>query len=305
MEQARRLRRDRRAGSTRRCSWRLRLPSWRPSTALLRQPFIYSVPGKLLYGLAAVLWLAIVPAWLLLPLAGARPPAAGVTGVLVLLPFWQRSAGCSSRPSRLLAAMGVVWIADIAAYFAGRRFGRHKLAPQISPGKTWEGVAGRSSQSFCTGAQSPGCCPSISGQFCAGLVLVVMLTAVGILGDLFESWMKRVAGLKDSGTLLPGHGGVLDRVDALTSTLPLAALYFAYPLLVLTSLGMSRFDSPATPARHAASAHHPRGDRLHRRQHAGRGGASSGSLPGDRRLPPIARSSGCSSSACVSLRAMP
>jgi phosphatidate cytidylyltransferase len=126
--------------------------------------------------------------------------------------------------------MGVVWTADIAAYFTGRAFGRHKLAPQISPGKTWEGVAGALVAVMLYWSAISWGLPGLSLHFAAGLVLVVALTGVGILGDLFESWLKRVAGLKDSGALLPGHGGVLDRVDALTSTLPLAALYFAYPL---------------------------------------------------------------------------
>lgn len=199
--------------------------------SLLRQPFIYSVPGKLLYGLAAVLWLVIVPAWLYFRWPVRDPVLLAVTGALVLLPFWHSLTWLQLTPSRLLAAMGVVWTADVAAYFTGRAFGRHKLAPQISPGKTWEGVAGAVVAVMLYWSAIILLLPGLSWPFAAGLVLVVMLTAVGILGDLFESWLKRVAGLKDSGTLLPGHGGVLDRVDALTSALPLAALYFAYPLL--------------------------------------------------------------------------
>jgi phosphatidate cytidylyltransferase len=126
-----------------------------------------------------------------------------------------------------------VWVADIAAYFAGKRFGRHKLAPAISPGKTWEGVAGAVAGVVIYGlilcwAAHAYVLP-ITPIFAPGLgvpaiVAMMVLTGSSVVGDLFESWMKRGAGLKDSSRLLPGHGGILDRIDALTSTLPIAAL---------------------------------------------------------------------------------
>lgn len=196
--------------------------------SVLRQAFIYSLPGKLLYGLAAVFWLVIVPAWLYYRWPARDPILRALTGALVLLPFWHALTWLQLTPGRLLAAMGVVWTADIAAYFSGRAFGRHKLAAQISPGKTWEGVAGAAIAVALYWRAITWLVPDLSGQFLPGLALVAVLIAVGILGDLFESWMKRLAGVKDSGSVLPGHGGVLDRVDALTSVLPLAALYFAY-----------------------------------------------------------------------------
>jgi phosphatidate cytidylyltransferase len=124
-----------------------------------------------------------------------------------------------------------VWTADIAAYFAGHAFGRHKLAPLISPGKTWEGVIGALAAVALYWSVITWFVPDFAGQLPAGLLWAAVLTAVSIQGDLFESWMKRLAGVKDSGSLLPGHGGLLDRIDALTSTLPLAALYFAYPAM--------------------------------------------------------------------------
>jgi len=154
-----------------------------------------------------------------------------LVGWLVLMPFWHAMTWLQASPGRLLAAMGLVWTADIAAYFAGRAFGRRKLAPAISPGKTWEGVIGALAAVMVYGIVIAAIAPAYSGQLLAGLIWAVVLTGVSIEGDLFESWMKRLAGLKDSGALLPGHGGLLDRVDALCSTVPLAALYFAYPVL--------------------------------------------------------------------------
>jgi phosphatidate cytidylyltransferase len=192
--------------------------------------FIYSAPGKLLFGLAVVFWLVIAPAWLYFRWPVRDPLLLAVAGTLVLLPFWYALTWLQVTPGRMLAVMGVVWTADVAAYFSGRALGRHKLAPHISPGKTWEGVAGAAVAVVLYWSVLAWLLPALSRQFPAGLVLVVLLTAVAIVGDLFESWMKRLAELKDSGNLLPGHGGVLDRVDALTSTLPLAALYFAYPV---------------------------------------------------------------------------
>lgn len=187
------------------------------------------------YAAAALFWLFGATAWLWrLPQAPSAVLVL-VLGWLVLIPTLLalvelRNAG----PVLLLAIMVIVWIADIAAYFAGRAFGRHKLAPRVSPGKSWEGVAGAfaatSAYALAWRALGPDLLPALPPVLAhpAGFVVFVwILTAASILGDLLESALKRQAGLKDSSGLLPGHGGVLDRIDALTPVLPLAALAVA------------------------------------------------------------------------------
>ena len=171
--------------------------------------------------LAIGFWLIVAPLWLLWRWHAPQPFVRAVAGVAVLLPTWAALLYLHARgPGVLLGVMAVVWIADTAAYFAGRRFGRHKLAPVISPGKTWEGVAG----AFVAVALYAAILSAVVGMpLLSLLVMMSGLLYLSVLGDLFESWIKRVSGMKDSGTVLPGHGGVLDRIDALTSTLPVAA----------------------------------------------------------------------------------
>lgn len=135
----------------------------------------------------------------------------------------------------LLSAMAVVWVADIAAYFVGRAIGRRKLAPAISPGKSWEGAIGGFAAVALIGLGAAAV-PSLGDSLpallvarvnAAGAVLVLVgIAALSIVGDLHESLLKREAGVKDSGRLLPGHGGVLDRIDALIPTMPAALLVF-------------------------------------------------------------------------------
>lgn len=200
-----------------------------PSFSALRNPLILW-----LLAMAALFWLAIAPYWLLQRLRVTQPVALGVIGLLLLVPAWVALVDLRHiGPLAVLAVMATVWLADSAAYFSGKRFGKHKLAPEISPGKTWEGVLGA-----LLGVTLVGVTISlvwdISLWFMPGVLLLVVMA---IIGDLFESWIKRVAGKKDSGTLLPGHGGVLDRIDALLPTLPLTlfALYLPlYRSLVLT-----------------------------------------------------------------------
>ncbi|MFN3543791.1 MAG: phosphatidate cytidylyltransferase [Thiobacillus sp.] len=174
-----------------------------------------------LIALAVGFWLLVAPAWL----AGQwRAPQAGIraaVGAVVLLPTWAALLDLHARgPAVLLGVLAIVWIADSAAYFVGRRFGRHKLAPSISPGKTWEGVVG----ALVGLAAYAGVLSVYAGLPLLALAATLAgLLYLSILGDLYESWIKRVSGMKDSGTVLPGHGGVLDRIDALTSTLPIAA----------------------------------------------------------------------------------
>jgi phosphatidate cytidylyltransferase len=186
------------------------------------------------YVSSAMFWIVLVPYWLRHKWRIERASGAVVIGLVVLIaPALALAHLRQLGPWVLLGVMALVWVADIAAYFAGRAFGRHKLAPEISPGKTWEGAAGAVVGVLLVGmlifvAVRP---EQVSLQWLLAVVpVLVVLTAVSIVGDLFESLLKRQAGLKDSGTILPGHGGILDRIDSLTSTLPLvalAALWFA------------------------------------------------------------------------------
>ena len=180
------------------------------------------VVGGFAWALVAVLLLrAGVPGWPRIALA-----VRIVSGVLALWLAWLAAVQARALGVNfLLSVLALVWVADIAAYFSGRAFGRHKLAPSISPGKTWEGAAGAAvavlvfgfGMLAMRGAELQGGVAVIAG-------VLLAWTAVSIVGDLFESLLKRQAGLKDSGSILPGHGGILDRIDSLTSTLPLVAL---------------------------------------------------------------------------------
>jgi len=134
--------------------------------------------------------------------------------------------------SLVLYVLLTVWATDIGAYFAGRRIGGAKLAPTISPGKTWAGLAGGIIAAAIVGGFSTYFSP-FPPSFIAGVDMGVVIALLSQLGDLFESWMKRRAGVKDSGTLIPGHGGLLDRIDGLMFTLPLFAwlVYYSGPAL--------------------------------------------------------------------------
>jgi phosphatidate cytidylyltransferase len=184
---------------------------------------------------AAVFWVLLAPLWLGFGWHARHRLLMAITGWLVLIPTMLALAQLHASPWRLLALMAVVWLADSAAYFSGRRFGKHKLAPAISPGKTWEGAVGALLLVAIYGTVLFSVTALPSRLFGGGLfgflafvAALWLLTGFSILGDLFESWMKRQAGVKDSGAFLPGHGGLLDRIDALTSTLPLAAFALTF-----------------------------------------------------------------------------
>ena len=184
-------------------------------------------PEAMLFAGMAAFWLVVAPLWLRRGMAQSGRALLAAVGLIVLVPTGL--AALTLSPRHLLLALGLIWIADTAAYLAGRAFGRHRLAPGISPGKTWEGVAGGAVATliYAIICAQPG---APLGGYVRGaawmpyLAAVLLLCAVSIVGDLFESALKRQAGAKDSGTLLPGHGGVLDRIDSATSTLPIAAL---------------------------------------------------------------------------------
>jgi phosphatidate cytidylyltransferase len=174
--------------------------------------------------LAAAFWILVAPLWLRFKWRPA-PVVAALAGWLVVWPTWFAFVLLrEASPWILLATAALVWIADIAAYFAGRRFGKNKLAPAVSPGKTWEGAYGGLAAVALYGIALALVSRSGSDPLgaifapAAGLPAIAAmlgLAALSIVGDLLESWMKRGAGRKDSSSLLPGHGGVLDRIDAL------------------------------------------------------------------------------------------
>lgn len=171
----------------------------------------------------AVVWVKDYPVstpWYradLLQAVGVLLLAAATTAIFSL---WQAS------PWWLLYVFGLVWVADSGAYFAGRAFGRHKLAPKVSPAKTLEGLAGGVVLTAAL-SMTVACWLQLSLATWLGFVLLSMITVVAsVHGDLVESMLKRRAGIKDSGSMLPGHGGVLDRIDSLLAATPIFALGF-------------------------------------------------------------------------------
>ena len=176
-------------------------------------------------------WLVVTPLWLYRKWPLKTDWTAYAVGLTIVLPFWFALNSLRPTPEAalsLLAVMGLVWVADIAAYFFGKAFGKHKLAPAISPGKSWEGALGGA---LCVAvymlwvrqAGWLGFEVSWFGAVCTGW----LLTAVSIGGDLLESWFKRSAGIKDSSGLLPGHGGVFDRTDSLIAVVSVYAAMMA------------------------------------------------------------------------------
>lgn len=184
----------------------------------------------LVMALASAFWCIAAPMLLWSGIAGVRKPVLGALGVILLAATGLAVISLYALDKALLLAlMGLVWVADSAAYFVGRRFGRRKLAPRISPGKTVEGAAGALAATFLyaiiCGLTLTFAAKAVSeAGWPLYLLLASIICCLSIMGDLFESLLKRVACVKDSGRILPGHGGVLDRIDSLTSTLPVATL---------------------------------------------------------------------------------
>jgi phosphatidate cytidylyltransferase len=184
-----------------------------------------------IYGASCVFWLLVVLPWLALGGKAQPPFVLALAGWVVLVPTWLALALLQSRPGQLLAVLGIVWVADSSAYLAGKAWGRRRLAPSISPAKTWEGLAGAAAGVAVYYAVLLYFTPEWRWwQGWSGVFLVAGVGLLSVVGDLFESWLKRQAGAKDSGTLLPGHGGILDRADSMTSSLPFAALLLQFIL---------------------------------------------------------------------------
>lgn len=180
-----------------------------------------------IFSFVALFWTFIVPIWLSKQFKLTNHIAKALLGWLLMLPLWLALI-CAKivDPMLVLVLLATIWIADSAAYFAGKNFGKHKLAPTISPKKTWEGVAGALIGVTIFGAILHF---SFDVKSLAIFPALWIITGFGVIGDLFESLMKRQANIKDSGDLLPGHGGILDRIDGIIPSLPIAILMiYAY-----------------------------------------------------------------------------
>lgn len=180
--------------------------------------------------IAAVWWLAAIFLVLGYPDSARfwRPAGVGLLiGLLMLLPAWQGLVLLKQWPYAnwlVLAVMVLVWAADVGAYFSGKAFGKRKLAPRVSPGKSWEGFFGGMALSLLLVLGLGlwlGWGVSLLVQ---ALVAAALVVAFSVVGDLAESMFKRQSGIKDSSNLLPGHGGVFDRIDSLTAAIPLFTL---------------------------------------------------------------------------------
>ena len=183
--------------------------------------------SSLILLIASVFWLCIAPLFLLFKINLKNFFLSALIGWVLVMPLIiSLNYLIQLSPWVVLLVLTSIWLADSGAYFFGKQFGKKKLAPTISPGKTWEGFLGALFvvSSFSIAMTYFGFVNSYMAIFFFNLILVL-----SVEGDLFESYIKRMAKVKDSGDLIPGHGGVLDRIDSLCSSLPLATLILMSP----------------------------------------------------------------------------
>jgi phosphatidate cytidylyltransferase len=208
---------------------------------------LWHAPKLLLEQANIVLWLAV--AWWLLSAGltflyprysafwSSHRSVRGIFGCLTLVPTWLAFMVLRSSDYQvdsyhgaqlLMFLLLMVWSADVGAYFVGKSIGRRKLLPNVSPGKTLEGFLGGVIFACVMVAVAGYVIDWSIAQYLVVIPVTILITTISVLGDLNESMFKRQAGVKDSGTILPGHGGVLDRIDSLTATAPIYALCYVY-----------------------------------------------------------------------------
>jgi phosphatidate cytidylyltransferase len=208
---------------------------------------LWDAPKHLVDEANIVLWLAV--AWWLLSAGltflyprfskfwSSHRSVRGLFGWLTLVPTWLafmalRSSDYQVDPYHgaqlLMFLFLMVWSADVGAYFVGKSIGKHKLLPNVSPGKTLEGFLGGVIFACVMVVIAGYFIDWTMAQYRIVIPVTILITTISVLGDLNESMFKRQAGVKDSGTILPGHGGILDRIDSLTATAPIYALCYAY-----------------------------------------------------------------------------
>lgn len=186
-------------------------------------PAHWVLAATLLWWCVALVWVARYPR----SPAGTGPVTVGIAGMWVLVPPWTALTELhrwGHGPALVLFLLVMIWLADSVAFFAGRRWGRVRLAPRASPGKTREGLWGALGATAVLSLVGPRLLPAALPAALLPFLLICLVTVLtSVLGDLFESVIKRQAGVKDSGKLLPGHGGILDRIDSLTAAAPVFA----------------------------------------------------------------------------------
>ena len=192
--------------------------------------------------LASVWWFAIL---VFLKQAMPQLKESVISPAKLLVAFWVIPSamiamyvihGMDRGAEWLLYSLMLVWIADSGAYFSGKKFGKNKLAPNVSPGKTLEGLWGALCATIIYAALAAYYFEVSTGQFFVLLALSLLLTIMSVVGDLYESFLKREAGIKDSGRILPGHGGILDRVDGVLPVMPLFVVFYDWLIVPIEGL---------------------------------------------------------------------
>ena len=182
--------------------------------------------GAVISWVAVLFWMLLVPFLIRYRFRTKSYIFNVLIGMLIIVPAWFAMVDLQTTPYALFGVLVGVWLVDIAGYFVGRTFGKTKLLPSVSPGKTREGALGGLVGIFVYGL---GLSLIVDSRFSIAYwilfgIIVIAFTAIAVLGDLFESHLKRSRGVKDSGSILPGHGGMLDRVDSMTALLPFSYL---------------------------------------------------------------------------------